>query len=289
MPGLGYSDAMRIAWATDIHLDFLDDAQVRAFAGTLASAQPEAVVLSGDLSHAEQLEHHLRLLIGVLQCPVYFVLGNHDYYGSSIVDVRNAIATLCARRSRLRWLPACGVVALSQHTAMIGVDGWADARLGDLAGTNVVLNDFFHIAELSATLEPRVRAAPALLRGADRGPLHAALQGLGAAEAARCDELLTAALASHAQVLVVTHVPPFAEACWHEGALSDANWLPYFTCAALGEVLRAQARRHPERTLTVLCGHTHGAGEAWIEPNLRVLTGAAVYRRPQLQSVLELA
>lgn len=280
---------MRVAWATDIHLDFLDDAQVRAFAGTLASAQPEAVVLSGDLSHAELLEHHLRLLLGVLQCPVYFVLGNHDYYGSSIVDVRTAIATLCARRSRLRWLPACGVVALSQHTAMIGVDGWADARLGDLAGTNVVLNDFFHIAELSATLEPRVRAAPALLRGSDRGPLHAALQALGAAEAARCDELLTAALASHAQVLVVTHVPPFAEACWHEGKLSDANWLPYFTCAALGEVLRAQARRHPERTLTVLCGHTHGAGEAWIEPNLRVLTGAAVYRRPQLQSVLELA
>ncbi|MBA3564144.1 MAG: hypothetical protein H0W33_09090, partial [Gammaproteobacteria bacterium] len=35
---------------------------------------------------------------------------NHDYYGSSIVDVRQAVVELCARRSRLRWLPACGVV-----------------------------------------------------------------------------------------------------------------------------------------------------------------------------------
>jgi len=280
---------MRVAWATDIHLDFLGDEQVRAFAATLGEGQPEAVVLSGDLSHAELLEHHLRLLLGVLRCPIYFVLGNHDYYGSSIVDVRKAVVELCARRSRLRWLPECGVVSLSEQTAMIGCDGWADARLGDVAGTTVVLNDFFHIAELSATLDPKVRVAPVLLRSSDRGPLHRTLQALGAAEAARCDALLKAALASHAQVLVVTHVPPFAEACWHEGRLSDDNWLPYFTCAALGEVLRAQARAHPQRTLTVLCGHTHGAGEAQIEANLRVLSGAAVYRRPQLQRMLELA
>ncbi len=280
---------MRVAWATDIHLDFLGDEQVRAFAATLAQERPEAVVLSGDLSHAELLEHHLRLLAGVLTCPIYFVLGNHDYYGSSIVDVRQAVVELCARRSRLRWLPACGVVSLSEQTALVGCDGWADARLGDPANTTVVLNDFFHIAELAATLNPHVRAKPGLLRASDRGPLHRVLQELGDVEAARCDELLTAALATHPQVLVVTHVPPFAAACWHEGRLSDDNWLPYFSCAALGEVLRAQARAHPERRLTVLCGHTHGAGEAQIEPNLRVLTGGAVYRRPQLQQVLELA
>ena len=280
---------MRVAWATDIHLDFLADEQVRAFAATLTQDRPDLVVLSGDLSHAELLEHHLRLLVGEVACPVYFVLGNHDYYGSSIADVRQAVHELCARKRRLRWLPGCGVVHLSKKTAMIGCDGWADARLGDAAGTAVILNDFFHIAELAATLEPAVQARPALLKGSDRGPLHRALQALGDAEAARCDALLTAALASHAEVLVVTHVPPFAAACWHEGALSDDEWLPYFTCAAVGEVLRAQARAHPGRSLTVLCGHTHGAGEAQIEANLRVLTGGAVYRRPQLQRLLELA
>jgi predicted phosphohydrolase len=279
---------MRVAWATDIHLDFLADEQVRGFAATLAGERPDVVVLSGDLSHAELLEHHLRLLVGGVTCPVYFVLGNHDYYGSSIADVRQAVAELCARKPRLRWLPACGVVHLSERTAMIGCDGWADARLGDPDGTPVILNDFFHIAELAETLEPAVRATPALLRGRDRGPLHRELQARGDAEAAACDALLTAALADHAEVLVVTHVPPFAAACWHEGELSNDEWLPYFTCAALGEVLRAQARANPGRELTVLCGHTHGAGEAQIEPNLRVLTGGAVYRRPELQRVLEL-
>ena len=37
----------------------------------------------------------------------------------------------------------------------------------------------------------------------------------------------------------------------------------------------------------VLCGHTHGSGEAPILSNLRVLTGGAVYGKPGVQRVLE--
>lgn len=280
---------MRLAWATDIHLDFLADEQVRAFAASLVADRPDAVILSGDLSHAEQLEHHLRLLASATACPIYFVLGNHDYYGSGVAAVRQAVAEICARKPRLRWLPACGVVQLSERTAMIGVDGWADARLGDPEHTPVFLNDFIHIEELAATLDPAALHDRSRLRGVDRRALHAELRARGDAEAKLCAQLMSAALASHAELLVVTHVPPFAEACWHEGQQSDANWLPYFSCAAVGEVLRAQARAHPDRQITVVCGHTHGAGEAQIEANLRVLTGAAEYRRPQLQRVLTLA
>jgi predicted phosphohydrolase len=278
---------MRLAWATDIHLDFLADEQVRAFAGSLVADRPDAVILSGDLSHAEQLEHHLRLLAGGTSCPIYFVLGNHDYYGSSVAAVREAVAEICSRKPRLRWLPNRGVVELTATTAMIGCDGWADARLGDFGGTPVFLNDFIHIEELAATLDPAALHDRARLRSVDRTALHAALRARGDAEAALCEQLVREALARRRELLVVTHVPPFAEACWHEGAPSNADWLPYFTCAAVGEVLRAQARAHPEQQITVLCGHTHGAGEAQIEANLRVLTGGAEYRRPRLQRVLE--
>lgn len=280
---------MRLAWATDIHLDFLADEQVRAFAGSLVAERPEAVILSGDLSHAEQLEHHLRLLASGTGCPIYFVLGNHDYYGSSVAAVREAVTDICGRKPRLRWLPGCGVVPLTETTAMIGCDGWADARLGDFKNTPVFLNDFIHIEELAATLDPAALHDRARLRGVDRTALHAALRARGDAEAALCERLVSEALALRQELLVVTHVPPFAEACWHEGALSDGDWLPYFTCAAVGEVLRAQARAHPDRRITVLCGHTHGAGEAQIEANLRVCTGGAEYRRPRLQRVLTVA
>ena len=40
--------------------------------------------------------------------------------------------------------------------------------------------------------------------------------------------------------------------------------------------------------MTVLCGHTHGSGEAQILPNLRVLTGGAVCGKPWVQRVLEI-
>lgn len=278
---------MRLAWATDIHLDFLGDDAVRRFAAELAAPRADALILSGDLSHAELLEHHLRLLSQGVPGPVYFVLGNHDYYGSSIAAVRQAVRELGLRRPRLCWLPAAGVVRLTERTALVGIDGWADARLGAPETTPVVLNDFFHIEELAARVDPVARARPAYFRATDRSGLHAELRARGDAEAAACRALLGEALAAYERVVVVTHVPPFAAACWHEGRTSDDDWLPYFTCAAVGEVLRELAAGAPDRDITVLCGHTHGVGEAAVLPNLRVLTGGAEYRRPVLQRVLE--
>ena len=43
----------------------------------------------------------------------------------------------------------------------------------------------------------------------------------------------------------------------------------------------------PDHQMTVLCGHTHGGGEAQVLPNLRVLTGDARYGQPVIQRVLE--
>jgi len=39
--------------------------------------------------------------------------------------------------------------------------------------------------------------------------------------------------------------------------------------------------------MTMLCGHTHGDGEAQVLPNLRVLTGGAIYGKPVIQWMLE--
>jgi len=50
----------------------------------------------------------------------------------------------------LRWLPAAGIVRLTPTTALLGHDGWGDARLGNVDGTPVRLNDFVMIEELSS-------------------------------------------------------------------------------------------------------------------------------------------
>ena len=111
----------------------------------------------------------------------------------------------------------------------------------------------------------------------------AKLNQLGDEAADHFQAVLPGALERFDHVLVVTHVPPFRESCWHEGRMSDKDWLPHFSCKAVGDVLSDPVARHPEKKMTVLCGHTHGSGEAQILPNLRVLTGGAEYGRPVVQ------
>lgn len=84
-----------------------------------------------------------------------------------------------------------------------------------------------------------------------------------------------------------THVPPFKEACWHDGEISDDKWLPHFACKAVGNVLEKLMIEHPDRQMTVLCGHTHSSGRAEILPNLFVKTGGAEYGSPAIQEIIE--
>jgi predicted phosphohydrolase len=268
------STVRRLAWATDIHLNFLSARGVDVFCEALAREEPDAVVITGDIAEAPTLSSLLEAVAARLKTPIYFVLGNHDFYRGSIPRVREEVAELSRRSPWLAWLPAAGVVSLGSDTALVGVDGWADGRFGDYVRSPVMLNDYVLIAELAG-----------LSRAARLDRLHQ----LGDAEAARLRGLLAEALASHRRVIVATHVPPFKEACWHEGRVSNDDWLPHFSSRAVGEALREAALDHPDRILRVLCGHTHGEGSARILPNLKVITGGAEYGEPRVQGVMELA
>jgi predicted phosphohydrolase len=267
------SPVRRLAWATDVHLNFLAPHGLDYFCEALATEEPDAVLITGDIAEAPTLEPLLSRVAASLRTPIYFVLGNHDYYRSSIVQVREAVVDLCRRSEWLAWLPAIGVVPLAADTALVGVDGWADGRLGDYVRSPVMLNDYVLIAELA---------------GLTRAARLARLQALGDGEAERLSGPLAEALARYPRVIVGTHVPPFKEACWHEGKVSNDEWLPHFSSRAVGEVLRRAALAWPDRKIRVLCGHTHGAGTAEILPNLKVVTGGAEYGEPRVQGVIEL-
>ena len=87
--------------------------------------------------------------------------------------------------------------------------------------------------------------------------------------------------------MLLTHVPPLREACWHAGQISDDEWAPHFTCVATGEAILEIMATQPENRLTVLCGHTHGQGETQPLANVQVITGGADYGHPVIQRVLE--
>ncbi|MFW8600137.1 hypothetical protein ACOHYD_01450 [Desulfobacterota bacterium M19] len=89
-------------------------------------------------------------------------------------------------------------------------------------------------------------------------------------------------------MIALTHVPPFKESCRHEGEISADDWLPHFSCKAVGEFLRKFMSALPDRRMTVLCGHTHSSSQVTILPNLKVKTGEAEYSSPDIQEILEI-
>jgi 3',5'-cyclic-AMP phosphodiesterase len=265
----------RLAWLTDLHLNFLTYPQVDEFLGRVDALEPDAVLITGDISESRDLGRMLRHIDQRIARAVYFVLGNHDFYHGSIREVRALARRLCDNApSRLRYLTAQSEpVELTPTVALVGHDGWADARLGDYERSLVMMNDYRLIAELAAHGKR------------DRWPI---LQALGDEAAEHVRTVLPRALERYPHVLLATHVPPLREACWHEGRLSDDEWAPHFTCKAMGDAILEIMPDHPQRKLTVFCGHTHSPGQCRPLPNVEILTGGAKYGLPVVQRVLEL-
>lgn len=264
---------LRLAWLTDVHLDFLDDSALDGFLAEVSRLEADALAVTGDIAQAGTIVHQLERLADAAARPVYFVLGNHDFYHGSIAGVRNEVAALSARNSLLCWLPCEEPIAVTYRWALVGHDGWADGCLGDYLRSVVMMNDYLLIDEF---------------RGLDKVARGRQLEAQAQTAAEHLRQALPRALALRESVLVLTHVPPFRDACWHEGRISDDQWLPHFSSQIVGQTLLEAAAAHPKQRILVLCGHTHGAGRCWPLPNLEVRTGGAEYGRPQVQEVLEL-
>lgn len=271
---------MRLAWLSDLHLNFVRDPATGTldedyftFVESIKSAAADAAIISGDIAEAPDLEEWL-LRIGedVPNLPIYFVLGNHDFYRGSIARRREQIRHFCDEHPRFCYLSAqTAPIRLTDRTVLVGHDGWADGRLGDFHRSPVKLADYAYIEELTGlTVDERFETVNRL------GDEAAAFvrQKLDEAEGSR-------------QVIVVTHVPPFWAACLYRGQPSSPDWAPHFGCEAMGTVLIAAANQRPEQQITVLCGHTHCPAKYQPRPNLTVWVAKADYGTPELQRVIE--
>ncbi|HZZ73590.1 MAG TPA: metallophosphoesterase [Pirellulales bacterium] len=264
---------MRCAWLTDLHLDFLPPDEIRRFLDGARDSAFDVALLGGDLSEARDLVHDLRTMAQRWPLPIYFVLGNHDFYYGSIRHVRQRVAELCEELPNLHYLTCGGVVRLSAQVGLLGHDGWADARLGDYETSFVMMNDYKLIEELAAF---------------DKEGRWSVLNALGDEAADHVRRWLPEAMDQFAETILLTHVPPFREACWHEGQVSNDEWLPHFSCRAVGDAILEVMQGYPHRQLTVLCGHTHSSGEYRPRENILVLTGGTKYGHPSIQRIMEL-
>jgi len=265
----------RFAISTDIHLNFVDVDGLTKFIDEIRATSPDRLFLTGDISEGYVLARHLEILYLGVQKPIYFVCGNHDFYHSSTEKVRGDLARLHARYPDIHYLRET-VHALSATCALVGVDGWADARLGLPERGHIELADWSLIKDYK-DVQGHLSVHTRMTLAADYADREARL----------LDRQLLQAIKTHKKIVVLTHVPPFKGATWHEGKYSDDDWLPWFSCKAVGDVLALHAEQYPEITFDVYCGHTHSLGVYEHFPNLIVHTNAAKYGRPKVAGVID--
>lgn len=264
----------RIAWLTDIHLNFVSAVRQEAFYERLRTCGADLLLLGGDIAESTTLMGFLRQIDRHVQRPIYFVLGNHDFYRGSIRDVRGAVSAWCHGNPRAVYLSNSEPVCLMPGVGLVGHDGWADGLLGDYLRSVVMMNDYRLIDEFI---------------GLDKQARWDQMRALGDDAATHIDRVLPTAFSQFDKVYLLTHVPPFREACWYDGRMSDDYWMPHFTCASMGESIRSTMKQRPDKKLTVLCGHTHGAGVCEPLANVRVITGGAEYGEPGITDMWDLS
>lgn len=266
---------MKLTWLTDIHLNFIDDVARQKFYQEIVNTGCDGVLISGDIAEAPCLTDILKEMASQIKRPIYFILGNHDYYRAQVNAVREAMTTLTKSEKSLYWLPASGIQQLNKNTILIGQDGWADGRLGDYQNSRVVLNDSRMIADL---FQEKIIGKFQLLEK---------MQQLADADAACLQNDLKAAVSLRPKkIIVLTHVPPFKESCMHQGKISNDDWLPYFSSKVIGDVLMQTAEENPSIKFLVFCGHTHSKSNFQPLNNLTVKAGKAEYYQPEVQKII---
>ena len=141
---------LKLVWISDPHLEFPTDKEVRTFIAKIAAEKPDAIIITGDVSTAMRIEYTLGLL-ATLPGPIYFVLGNHDFYEGSFAWVDETVKKVCCEHPNLIQLGAGEIVRLSEDTSLIGHRGWADGRAGLGSRSTSRLNDHLLIQNLART------------------------------------------------------------------------------------------------------------------------------------------
>ncbi len=250
-------------------------ASLTAHVEALHAAAPDAVLVTGDFATAATLARWLRAYRRMTDRPLYFVLGNHDFWGSGVAEVRDEVRRLSAGTDGLVYLTGADPVTLAPGVALVGHDGWYDARAGRWDAPRFRMQDWEQVRDFPAS--------------AGHEGIVAVARGL--ADAAEADLLpqVEAAARHHTTVLVATHVPPWP---LPPGSRRhpDGEWIaPWYVAERLGQALERAAAAHPAVRFRVMAGHAHARREGMaIAPNLTCDVGGARYGSPGIERVLEL-
>lgn len=266
----------KLIWLTDIHLDFLDVPQNIVFVNRISQkVNPgDSVVITGDIAEGASTRTFMwawRKAIADRGGKLYFVLGNHDFYDSSMVQVQEA----CRDTLGDCWLPEVKIADLGNGTdCLVGHDGWWDGLYANWFNSRLEMEDYKCIAEF--------RQCPS------RQILFNKINEISQGAADHVHKYATEAAGIYKKVYIATHVPPFREASVYGGKISNDTWMPHFSSKRMGDAILAVAKANPDTKFVVLCGHSHGGSVCNPSHNVECHTGFAEYRNPSIANTFNL-
>ncbi len=266
---------MRLLWITDVHLDFASERTAKGFLTRLKKINADLILVGGDTGEGRTFKDWLAKIRARTGRPVVFVLGNHDYYGSSVLKTTNMCKRINLADNMITWLATSEGVDVSTEDSsviVIGEGGWGDWAHGDMERLGV--RDYDMIEELK-THNPRNKKNVA--------------ETLGELAAGRLKKKLKDACAKgYERVIVLTHVPPWPRSAWHEDQPSESEAQPFFVWGRGGQAITEVADKNPETQFTILSGHTHSGGMNLVRNNVTSITAPARYQRPDVAQIMEI-
>lgn len=267
---------MKLIWCSDIHLNFLKSENRVEFYEKLRESEGDVVLITGDIAESHNIATILEEMQQHIEKNIYFVAGNHDYYGSSLKKMRKQFLSY----KFAQYLPN-NIIYLNSTTVLVGEDGWGDGRNGDFEGSQrgfqaFTMSDWIYIDELFK----------AYSKGSEK--LLKALQKVADEDAYRLARSVSETLKDKnvKRVILASHVPPFEEACLDAGRKSTSYGLCFFSSKILGETIIPLTEKYPEVDFLWLSGHTHSRCTVQKRHNLTVRVAQSEYYHPQIEDII---
>jgi len=230
-------------WYTDTHLNKANPITKYKFISHIRRENPKGIFITGDISNGIFTPLDLRILATWIKCPIYFILGNHDYHFSSFDNTHQKIRQICKEHSNLVWLTESDTISLNDEVALIGVEGWYDASTGNTSYLKIT-PDWILIKDLKklSNMNDRIQA----------------FQQLANKSSQLIENKLQSALdQGYKTIYILTHMPPWKEATRDVGTILENFWMPYNVNLRLGKVIEKIMKDRNNRNVIVLAGHIH--------------------------------
>jgi 3',5'-cyclic-AMP phosphodiesterase len=259
---------MKLDWITDPHMTSFENPEyMTSFLKRLGNRKSDGLLVTGDITESSHLEEMLRYLGLVYKKPVYFVLGNHDYFGDYMTNTWEKARKACREQSNLHWMNDAGVVYLNDNTALVGHDGWYCGQEGLGKFSPHWMMDFRHPLGVEDLLDVCH----------DTKALFERFKELAKASAEHVNKHARIAFEKGvSRLLIMTHVPPFRAASKYQGKVCDDVGAPFYVNRVLGECIQELSEDFPDRVVSVYAGHTHNK-TIYVSDNVTVHVGAARY------------